>query len=962
MTPLPVADEGRSRLLWAAPLALLLAALLALAPLHQRLSQLLLDAQMRLALPEHALDDVTVVDIDDASIESLQPQFGAWPYRRDTYALLADYLLELGARQVVFDIVFADPREGDAALARSIEGSNGRIVLAAGALREAIEIDSAARGAAARIGTPLADDWPRTHWPGLATPTAALLPAQPAPGSVGVVSVQVDDDGRLRRFPLLHEVQGLALPSLPLAALQALQPGQALQYANGRFSLGNHHWRVDERGRVALKLPAPTTLTTLRLRRVASAALGMVRDDALQASIVGRTVFVGSSAFLADHAITPRGPLPGTQVLAATMSALANDRVLAPPSRAWGAVWIALALLPALRLWRRGAPDARTDAVLALAAAFAVLMGSTLLLALGGRQSLALPALTVSAAVLALAWWRQQDHMRRVNRRLATERALAEAASRAKSEFVAHVSHEIRNPMNSLLGMAELLADTPLSTEQRRYVETFRASGQTLFKLINDLLDLSKIEAGRLELNPSAFALSGLLDDLTRLLQPQAQAKGLSWSVRIDPALGPGVWCDRQRLHQVLVNLAANALKFTAKGGVAVSVRRESNRPELLQFSVSDTGIGIAASKHQSIFRPYTQADGGVTLAYGGTGLGLSITKQLVEMMGGSIRVESTPGLGATFLFSVHAPQRVLEPPSAPAAPAEAASAGQGLKILLAEDNAANVFLIESLLEPGGHRLHTAANGLLALERFRASRYDIVLTDVQMPGMDGYSLIREIRKLEAEQGRPRCAVIALTAFAFEADVRRSRDAGSDDHLTKPISRAALLAAIERHRPAQTAPVTESPPLAETSSTAATRAPDLADYLRAAGLDGALDARARLDGDLLLYRRVIDHAQVFMGDWLGGFEAARCDGQSDQALRLAHDLKGIAATIGAPALAHAAGELEAALRPEQAAADGARLDALLEPVVGALRTVMLALAKGIEAEQKAAQRSPPRPPP
>jgi len=585
VTPLPVADEGRSRLLWAAPLALLLAAVLALAPLHQRLSQLLLDAQMRLALPEHALDDVTVVDIDDASIESLQPQFGAWPYRRDTYALLADYLLELGARQVVFDIVFADPREGDAALARSIEGSNGRIVLAAGALREAIEIDSAARGAAARIGTPLADDWPRTHWPGLATPTAALLPAQPAPGSVGVVSVQVDDDGRLRRFPLLHEVQGLALPSLPLAALQALQPGQALQYANGRFSLGNHHWRVDERGRVALKLPAPTTLTTLRLRRVASAALGMVRDDALQASIVGRTVFVGSSAFLADHAITPRGPLPGTQVLAATMSALANDRVLAPPSRAWGAVWIALALLPALRLWRRGAPDARTDAVLALAAAFAVLMGSTLLLALGGRQSLALPALTVSAAVLALAWWRQQDHMRRVNRRLATERALAEAASRAKSEFVAHVSHEIRNPMNSLLGMAELLADTPLSTEQRRYVETFRASGQTLFKLINDLLDLSKIEAGRLELNPSAFALSGLLDDLTRLLQPQAQAKGLSWSVRIDPALGPGVWCDRQRLHQVLVNLAANALKFTAKGGVAVSVRRESNRPELLQFS-----------------------------------------------------------------------------------------------------------------------------------------------------------------------------------------------------------------------------------------------------------------------------------------------------------------------------------------------------------------------------------------
>ena len=471
---------------------------------------------MQLALRDPKIDDVAVVDIDDASIKALQLQLGPWPYKRDAHALLADYLIELGAKLVVFDIVFADAREGDGALAGSIERS-GRIVLAAGALREAIEADSAAHDPTQRFGTPLAGDWPRTRWPGLATPTAALVASQPAAAHVGVVSVLLDDDGRLRRLPLLHEVHGLALPSLPLAALQAQQPGDTLQYGDGWFRFGLHRWRADEQGRVVLKLPSKTALTTLPFQRVAAAALGITRDDALAAAFAGRTVFVGSSAFLADHTITPRGPLPGTQVLAATMSALANDRVLAPPSRALGTLWVLVALLPAALLWWRARPDARADSVLALGAMFVVLMGSTLALAVGGTQSHALPALTVSAAVLALALWQHQGHMRRINRQLAHERALAEAASRAKSEFVAHVSHEIRNPMNSLLGMAELLADTPLTPEQRRYVETFRASGQTLFKLINDLLDLSKIEAGRLELSPSAFSLSELLGDVTQL-------------------------------------------------------------------------------------------------------------------------------------------------------------------------------------------------------------------------------------------------------------------------------------------------------------------------------------------------------------------------------------------------------------------------------------------------------------
>ena len=217
------------------------------------------------------------------------------------------------------------------------------------------------------------------------------------------------------------------------------------------------------------------------------------------------------------------------------------------------------------------------------------------------------------------------------------------------------------------------------------------------------------------------------------------------------------------------------------------------------------------------------------------------------------------------------APQRALEPPAARRAAGGGARAGTQLTILLAEDNAANVFLIESLLKPSGHVLHTAANGLLALERFRAGRYDIVLTDVQMPGMDGLTLIREIRQLEPQEGRPRAAVIALTAFAFEADVERSREAGCDDHLAKPISRAQLLEAIERHRPSAARPCGAHPSRGRMPTQRRRTCS------RSCGASGVIDATAafeRLGNDLSLYRRVLAHAQVFLGDWLGAFRVAR----------------------------------------------------------------------------------------
>ena len=325
----------------------------------------------------------------------------------------------------------------------------------------------------------------------------------------------------------------------------------------------------------------------------------------------------------------------------------------------------------------------------------------------------------------------------------------------------------------------------------------FHRAGQALFSLINDLLDLSKIEAGRAELQPETFDAQALFVQQIDLLRPRAEAQGLDLILQLDPEMRPWAHGDPQRLAQVLVNLVGNAIKFTRTGRITVHARRSGDR---LAFSVQDTGIGIEPAKHELIFRPYTQADGQVERVYGGTGLGLSICRSLVTLMGGTIRLESQPGEGTTFF--VELPMPVVDaPPPAPAAEApspEPVTRQAPLDILLCEDTELNVLVVEAMLLPQGHRVDTAENGLVGLQKLRTGRYDLVLMDVQMPAMDGLTATRELRRLERDSGRPRTPVIALTANAFEADVQRSLDAGCDAHLTKPIDQAQLLAALASH--------------------------------------------------------------------------------------------------------------------------------------------------------------------
>ena len=495
---------------------------------------------------------------------------------------------------------------------------------------------------------------------------------------------------------------------------------------------------------------------------------------------------------------------------------------------------------------------------------------------------------------------------------LASARDAAEEANRAKSAFLANMSHEIRTPMNAIIGLTHLATRQTTEPGLLDRLGKVQDAAHHLLAIINQILDISKIEAGKLVLAPSDFRLEQIIENTSALVVDRVRSRGLQFSSRIDPRLPDILYGDSLRLGQVLLNFLTNAAKFTERGSIAidVSLLASDDQALLVRFAVTDTGIGIEPEQQQRLFQAFEQADGSTTRRFGGTGLGLAIARHLAQLMGGETGVDSTPGVGSTFWFTARLRAGSgMEPTVA----ISAFCAEDRLKqlstpphVLLVEDNPVNQEVARELLEDVGFVIDVASNGAEAVERALATRYDVILMDMQMPVMDGLTATRKLRADGCTT-----PILAMTANAFGEDRRRCLEAGMNDHIAKPVNPDNLYASMVKWLPLGTSSRLVQPTVTPTMTAAADD--ERATLARLPGID-IEQAMRTVRNNVCNYLRLLDSFLAGHGKDHEILESARREQRFDDARRLAHNLKGVAGTLGLCDIHAAACRLNDVLRP------------------------------------------------
>jgi len=782
----PALIRSIARALGMVATALLMVGVLAQTTLYPRLRWWFEDAVQDLLSPSLAMDHVLAVDVDEESIRRLEPELGAWPYPREVYARAARFLKDNGARAVVFDILLAEPRQGDDALAAVLDR---RSVLAAAALSQAMDrppeyrerLRRSAVLAASHSG-PIAVQ----AWPDLTLPIARLT--QPSGARIGVISLVADADGVVRRIPLLHEAYGEILPSLALAGLLAAEPGASLELSARELRLGARAWPLDAAGLAVLRYPSNAgAVPTVPFFQLLAADAG-VRGNAHVGDLVrDRIVFLGSSsAVLGDFAYTPVGRLPGL-----TLNALFTELLLSGGVSRPAAWWLNLFLLvlvcsvPVAMIFRDTA--ARPSEFLWGMAAIALLGvgGGVLLSAFNQGSSWLFATLTgLAAQALALGFWLFALYQEK--QRLFYEKFAAQEANRMKTEFLSHMTHELRTPITAIMGFNKInrFADD-LGREQRVHnSEIVARNCEHLLALVNNNLNLARIEAGQLVIERKPENVSELLDDVVSTMQIMAEEKGLKLRLSKDARLPATLSLDALRLREVLINLLGNAIKFTEQGEVALDVGWSERG---LIIAVRDTGVGIPQEGLARVFDPFQRIAGSRAE---GSGLGLTITRKLVELMDGTIDVSSVPGKGTEFTVGVPAVE------SQPAASRQVRAAPAvrpplSGKVLVADDVEHLRSLIEIYLKELGLEGRCVSNGFEAVEAALAGDFDVLLLDMEMPVMDGFEAARVLR----EHGY-RKPIVALTAYYQGEETERAKSEGCTEVVTKPVTLARLREVLE----------------------------------------------------------------------------------------------------------------------------------------------------------------------